>query len=450
MEYARAIKEGTLELICPEMELLVCPSYHEAALKGTGVIRSDDFGRLYFRMISPFVPGATRHKALFSSKPVGEIYAPEDHVMLRAVDENGREWRSNQLPLNLSNQIALSNYHIRTNLVSIASFAERREIDYSSVRILIPNVRDLPFDMLTESRRFVAGKEAGGSFSFDHHEHKIGTAAVTFRREEDGFLSVLAGQKEPLMPTCTGLMCHSLGFALAQTMLPVVTVREFKDRSDLCLHSGPFWRYSSHMPSPVPFTGPQGKHFWRLIELFFTHIERRQFEPDPLLDELEGVRRGAQGSFQTACLILAVGIESITRLLLRDEFSALVPRPSIQQLLDHVDSWSGDVALKGRARSALSRLADVGVADLMYSWAKKTGANKDLVDAWKKLRHPKAHGEKVTEDSGWNLYCSAVELLHRIVAHAIGYDGPVLMTSQRGWGLDVHQNRGLRAGKPTQ
>ena len=95
----------------------------------------------------------------------------------------------------------------------------------------------------------------------------------------------------------------------------------------------------------------------------------------------------------------------------------------------------------------LSRYPDARrlIASVSY-----THLNKDLVDAWKKLRHPKAHGEKVTEDSGWNLYCSAVELLHRIVAHAIGYDGPVLMTSQRGWGLDVHQNRGLRAGKPTQ
>jgi hypothetical protein len=379
MEYARAIKEGTLELICPEMELLVCPSYHESALKGAGVIRSDDLGRLYFRMISPFVAGTERHNSLFGSKPVGELLAPEDYVMLRAVDENGREWRSNQLQLNLSNQIPLPNYHIRANLVSIANSEERHEIDHSFVRILIPNVRDLPFDMLTQNRRFVAGKEAGSSSTFDHHQHGIGVAKVIFRREEDGFLSVAAVQDESFMPTWAGLMCHALGFALAQTMLPAVTAREFTSRSDLCLHSGPFWRYSSLMPSPVPFTGPQGAHFWRVVQLFFTHIEEHQFEPHPyqLLDELEGVRRGAQGSFQTACLTLAVGIESIAGLLLRHEFSPLVSRPSIQPLLDHLDLWSGDVALKDRAKGALSRLADIGTADLMYAWAKKTGAIKN-------------------------------------------------------------------------
>lgn len=76
MELARAIKGGTLELICPVMELLVCPSYHEVALRGAGVIRSDDLGRLYFRMVSPFCPTDARHGSLFGPKPTGELYPP--------------------------------------------------------------------------------------------------------------------------------------------------------------------------------------------------------------------------------------------------------------------------------------------------------------------------------------------------------------------------------------
>jgi hypothetical protein len=243
-------------------------------------------------------------------------------------------------------------------------------------------------------------------------------------------------------------MCHALGFAVAQTILPVVIVREFKDRADLWLRSGPFWRYSSLMHSPVPFTDQQGtRDFWRLVQLLFVYIEKQQIEPNPLLDELDGIRRGAQGSFQTAYLTLAVGIESIARLLLQDEFTPLISRPSIQPLLEYLESWQGDVALKDRAKGALSRLADVGAADLMYAWVKKTGTNKELVDVWKKIRHPKAHGKRLTEESGWVLYCSAVELLYRLVAYAIGYDGAILRTSQPGWGL---QRSGLSGGKENQ
>lgn len=190
------------------------------------------------------------------------------------------------------------------------------------------------------------------------------------------------------------------------------------------------------MHSPVPFTDLQGRRdFWRLIELVFIHIEKQQIEPAPLLDELEGIRRGAQGSLQTACLTLAVGIESIAKLLLQDEFSPLICRPSIEPLLSHLALWEGDGTLKNRARGALSRLGDIGAADLMHAWVKKSGTGKELVDTWKKLRHPRAHGERLAQEAGWLRYCSAVELLYRMIAYAVGYDGQILRTSQPGWGL---------------
>ena len=116
-------------------------------------------------------------------------------------------------------------------------------------------------------------------------------------------------------------------------MLPIVIARDFGNREDLSLHSGPFWRYASMMNSPAPFTDVQGaQDFWRLIQLFFLYVEKQQIEPNPLLDELEGIRRGSQGSLQTACLTLAVGIESIAKLLLHEEFSPVIPRPSIETL----------------------------------------------------------------------------------------------------------------------
>ncbi len=221
------------------------------------------------------------------------------------------------------------------------------------------------------------------------------------------------------------------------------------------------------MPPPVYFRGPEGANFWRAVELFFSHIERHQFEQYPLISELEGIRRGAQGSFQTACLTLAVGVESIAKVVLKDE---LVSPPSIQSLLDyidswqgdstlrqraketlsqlpnadaagvldHLDAWKGDATLKKRAKAALSRLSEVSAADRMYAWAKRTGIREEIVNRWKKLRHPKAHGDMVTEEgSGWNLYCSTAELLHRMVAYAIGYGGPILETSRVGWGLET-------------
>jgi hypothetical protein len=264
----------------------------------------------------------------------------------------------------------------------------------------------------------------------------IGGAKFVFRREEDGFVSVAAAQDGAFMPAWPGLICHALGFAVAQTLFPAVIVREFNDRVDLSLRSGPFWRFASHMHSPVPFTDLSGmRDFWRLVELFFLYVEKCRIEPNPLLDELEGIRRGSQSSLQTACLTLAVGIESIARLLLGDEFSSQVSRPPIEPLLGHIDLWQGDPTLKERAKGAVSRLAEIGAADLLYAWAAKAEADKRLVDGWKKLRNPKAHGKNLAQDFGWTLYCSAAELLNRVIAYAIGYDGQILKTSQQGWGI---------------
>lgn len=355
--------------------------------------------------------------------------------MLRALDENGMEWRSNQLRIDLRNQIPLPNYRIRSGLSSILHSHERKQIDHSFIRILIPSVHPLPFDTLTESRTSAGGREIGFSSAFDHHKHVIGAATVTFRREDDGFLGVSAFRDE-ILPTWAGLMCHTLGFVAAQTMVPIVITRGLRDREDLSLYSGPFLRYASIMHSPVPFTDARGaRDFWRLVELFFLYIEKQPTEPSLLLNELEGIRRGSQGSLQTACLTLGVGIESIAKLLLTNAFSSLICPPSIDPMLEYLEGWQGDASLKKRARGALSRLGDAGAAGLMYAWAERTKKEKGLVDAWKKLRHPRAHGETLAKEPAWSLYCCAIELLHWIVAYAIGYDGQILRTSQPGWGL---------------
>jgi len=434
LELAKAIKNGTLDLICPEMELLVCPSYHEVALKGAGVIRSDQLGRLYCRMIAPF--SSPRHDSLFGVKPIGKLYVPEDYVMLRAIDEKGREWRSNPIRVDLHNDLPVSNYEVHTQLSSILNSEQRGESKDSCVLVVIPRVPDLPFDALTQTSRLVDKRETGFSSCLDHHKHAIGNATVTFRRLEGGFLSVSAVQHGAFFSRWAGLMCQALSFAVAQTLSPAVIVREFNDRIDLSLYSGPFWRLVSMMHRPVPFTDLRGRYdFWRLVELFFLHVERDQVEPHPLLEEIEGIRRGSQGSLQTACLTLAVGIESIARLLLHDNFSALIPRPSIAPLLKYLDAWDGDDTLKKRAEGSLSQMVDIRASDLMYAWAEGTGVDKKLVDDWRKLRNPKAHGSSVALESGWGLYCSALELFNRIIAYAVGYDGQILQTSQPGWGI---------------
>lgn len=166
--------------------------------------------------------------------------------------------------MDLSNEIPLPNYRVRKHISNILHSDDGSKTDHGSVRILIPGAPSLPLDMVTQDRRSVGGKEIGWSYSFDHHSHHIGGVTVTFRRQEEGFLSVSATQGDAFQPTWPGLMCHALGFATGQTILPVIITRKLKGREDLGLHSGPFWRYSSLITASGLLQGPGRR--WQFLE----------------------------------------------------------------------------------------------------------------------------------------------------------------------------------------
>ncbi len=445
LDWAKLVFEGSLDLICPEMELVVCPNYSEVAMKGSGVIRSDKHGRLYFRLISPFDGAA--HPVLRPSRPQGEMYQPHDHVMLRATDEGGRMWSSNWMIVDLSNQLPIPNWRLRKHLANVMWSRQRPKHHTSYSHVLIPGLTRLPFDMWTKSVQTVGTKEVGWRDAVDHHSQTIDGAEVTFRKLEDGWLSIFARKDEPFMPYWAGLMLHAIEFMAGGNAPAAVLLRSFNEREDLQLCSGPFWRYDSAMPGPVTFQGPQGAgDYWCLLERFFVFLNANWQSVEPILNELSGIRRGSQGSFQTACLTLAVGIESLSRVLLKDEQPPTVCKRLFRALLDHVSAWDGDPALVERAKGALGRLADVSAADRLYAWAGRTGVDRGLVDRWRKLRNPTAHGSAAVEEQiTYDQYYSGVELLYRVIASAVGYDGPIVPTSQRGWGAEQTDDLGEEA-----
>jgi len=434
IELAKQTKDGKLDLICPKMELVRCPNNEEVVLSGLGAIRSDDLGRLYFRMVTP--ANRNCHPVLRLNKIPGEVYGRTDFVRLRASDEAGDQWHTNELIVDLRwERLRRPNWSFHKNVASIMRTREKRKESLSNIEMLIPNAPAVPFDSRTEECTSADGVEISNSISLDHHRHNFNEAEITFRASDDGWLFVSGHQPTSFLPTWPGLMCHALAFATARPIHAALVARNFEDRADLSLFSGPFWRMMSHMPPPLAASEPESpRHFWSLVQNFFNYIEPFQFQnSNQLLDELEGVRRGAEGSFQTACLTLAVGAESIAQILLANENPPKVKPETLDEFLKHIEAWGGDDSLKQRVAGAAKKMCkESRAADLMYAWAERVSAPKELVDAWKKVRNPKAHGKKLLEEqAGFDNYYSVVELLHRMIASAVGYSGPLLLTSKR-------------------
>lgn len=435
LELAKSIVDGTLDLICPQMELLICPSYHESALSGSGVVRSNDRGQLYFKLAAPFQ--GTPHPALQRTRPAGAVHEEHDHVMLRAVDQNGYEWRSNWLLLELRFPTIQPSWLIRHNLESLICARVVPRKSKSRLTIHIPNQSDLMFDQSTTKTVKVGEAEVSRGWSIDHHKRSFQDVDLAFHKGEDAWLTVHATRDCPIMPDWPGVLCHALEFACARRARPAVVVREFNDRRNTGLFSGPFWQYRSLMPPPIhPREPSEAEPFWALIERFFVYASADHLVAERFLSELEGIRNGASGSVQTACLTLAVGIESLCDTLL-PQIPPSTNANELNNLLCHIRKWDGDETLGKRAINLISNLRSVRTADRLYAWASNHDVDRTLVDRWKELRNPSVHGAALSEDQTlFDRYYAAVELLYRIVTWAIEFEGEILATSMHGWGQD--------------
>ncbi len=418
------------------MTLLRCPSYHETVMTGCGVIRANERGELSFRL-----SGSLPHpfpEVFRGDRPPGSMYDIDDHVMLVAVDAEGREWRSNPLLIHLKHPGELVHGYMSRKLASILHTHRWPSNGKSTIRIYIPRQSRFPFDLSTKSERLAGDTLVAGAWSIDHHVRTIGDATVTFREERDRWLSVTAKQATPLMPDWPGLMCHALSFATSDLMRPAVVVRAFNDREDIGLFSGPFHKYHSRMPRPIVGLTPEDAGpFWSLVERVFMFAWNRRTASLQFLEELDAIRAGAAMSIQTACLTLAIGIEALAKELL-----PAVPAPGWNEearasLESHIKTWGGDSQTRNRALGWLCSKGEPRAVDRLRAWAQQHSIDQRLIDEWSALRNRSAHGTSLAEaQPSYDRYYSVVELLYRLIATAIGYDGSILKTSIRGWGQD--------------
>lgn len=432
---AKAVVEGDWEIICPEMQLLSCPGYHTSMFDGSGVIRSRKGGHLSFEIIGRYLTGFP--PLMRQEQGVhGQIPDVDQHVMLRAVAADGREWRSNWItPKAYPASTKTCTWRVASGIESLLCSETRRQSDSSEGRLYIDSPR-LSFDAKTHTVMKAGDDVLLEQWSIDRHEGHLGLAAVSYRQTDHRWLVVRAKQDTPIMPNWAGLVCQALSFSLACTVRPVVAVREFNNRIDTCLFSGPFSCHSSYLTRPVPPDDPAS--FWLCVKRFFEWFSDADTAlAEMVFDELEGVRGGSMGSIRTAALTIAAAVEALSDVLLKNSGSGREKLTGLDSLVKHIETWEGNDDLRSRALSAVRSFQKVRTVDRLYQFARERSIPDERISSWKKLRDVAAHGKAPSSRQELvDRYYSTVELLYRLIAASIEYDGSICDTATYGWGLD--------------
>lgn len=433
LNWAKEVLGGKLELLCLEMSLVTCPGYRQVVFRGMGVIRSLPEGHIEFLMSgdAPERP----HPTVLKGLKFGQIPEADDHVMLIAKDDAGREWRSNWMLIDIGLHAMLPRWRLRRRLSSLVTSTPIVKSDRCEIAMWVPVRGRLPFDETVQEQTKVAGRADSMTVRLIRHTHRIGAATVEFSQERDeGWLSVRASSPEVILYDWPGHVSQAMSFARATPTRPIVTCRDWRGGRQFRIGAGPIHWFESCLPPPMVGAGRSCKDFWTLVERFVMVAQSRRGEMDVLFDELARIRAGATAGLPVAALTLSVGIEAIVQTYFKSETA---PPAQLAELVEHVKTWKGDEQTRKRGVDAIRGLGSPRASDLLHRWAGDDEQRRGLIKAWKELRNKTAHGARHSSDQSLrDLYDTSAELFHRLVADLVGYEGEILRTSQPGWGLE--------------
>jgi hypothetical protein len=176
---------------------------------------------------------------------------------------------------------------------------------------------------------------------------------------------------------------------------------------------------------------------WLCVKRFFEWFSDADTAlAEKVFDELEGVRGGSMGSIRTAALTIAAAVEALSDVLLKNGGSGC-ELTGLDSLVKHIETWEGNDDLRGRALNAVRSFQKARSVDRLYQFARERGIPDKRISSWKKLRDVATHGKAPSSRQELvDRYYSTVELLYRLIAASIEYDGSICETATCGWGLD--------------
>jgi len=391
--------------------------------------------------------------------PPTHVEAVDELYRLVAIDSHGREWRSSPVRGRFS---ALADVGGRGEVVESIDTLSYRDLhsrdDDPSVVLIFPTPPPVRFPLSGWTRQVHArhDEEVLMCVTADHHQYQTEGCDVRIEHGNDDPLVVVVTPLDAEMVPWgfERRLLDALAFAFGRGFLPPLSLRTQAKHTDWYVCRGPYLDPQGMVRPPVlPTSGADHMSVWSLAAAYQNSIVREWPEAssvhDPLSAALAEIAIGSRGTFRSAALALAIGVEAIGNAIRLRERHPPKVQPSLQMdsFVEYVQRWEGDQTTRDFVLNRLAQLKSPDLASCLYAFADAKNVDHAVIKTWKTMRPKLAHGALVDSyqqspddkqreaQMSIDLYYAVLGLVYRMIADFIGYDGPLVDYFRPDWGL---------------
>ena len=420
------------EIDCVDIEVHGVDDHCPPLFKGSGVIRGNKEGRFEYKVYNQ-IP-VNEDMFTYLNKLQNSTDPRETNCRLFAKAYDRVEWTGSWSIPNVN--IFQSPYLlVEGKLDQLCTRAEKNKGDSTrnATEIVFGDHLDLPYDGTAKQQLLHQDEIVSSSFWRDHHKLEFENTLISFQKSTDkSRLHVTVNSVDNFEPPYVeNWIMEALIFANAKIIRPRMVIRHFENDALIFLRATSADN-SSGMPPAFDDSPNCREEYWRSFSAYLRKCKSmQQFE---LLDMTRGFCElclASKGTLQGFLISLSIFIEFCIKLI----FSSIEPaggsehKRNVDNLVQYVKNWEGDIEIKKRAEGLLSGLRSPLISQRMDVLIERGIITKHQKKIWKKARPYLAHGQLIDfskEDEFYEYRNHLISMVYRLMFRIIGYKGLVL------------------------
>ncbi len=255
---------------------------------------------------------------------------------------------------------------------------------------------------------------------------------LTIRSSKFDNFIILSFEKKIFENNFEYRILEGLQFITGRQLQPILITKYIEGNYVNKIFSKSNEKIDYHIEPPLQFYYPPSKENDNSWNLFYNFLEfisdfKGKFY-SPLGSEINGLIGAGASFFETKLLVLGVRIEGLLNLLFPN--LALPNDSSLKALTDleqQVSNMQLIDSIKERVVSSIASMKFPRAKDKLLELKKIGVINKIQYDSWSKMRNKSAHAVREDDDlwfeKSMNCYYNVLEMMYRLIFHAIGYNG---------------------------